>query len=186
VFRYHVFKTALGWMGVAARAGRLTRVILPEGSRARVLRRIEEVSPGATAARDDLLREAARQLALYAEGTRTRFDLPLDLAGLSDFRRRVMQACMAIPFGEFRTYGDLAAAAGSPGAARAVGQVMHRNPLPIIVPCHRVVGAGGHLVGFSASGGLRLKRRLLIHEGVPLHGGKVVFSGPATAMVEGL
>jgi len=172
--RYHVFRTALGWMGVAGRSGLLTRVILPAHGRAEVERRIRAACPGATAGSENLLREAARQLSAYADGDRIRFDLPLDLAGLSDFRRRVVRACMAIPFGRCRTYGEVAAAAGSPGAARAVGQVMRANPLPIIVPCHRVVGAGGRLVGFSDPGGLWLKERLLLHEGVTLRGGKVV------------
>ena len=190
--RYHVFRTALGWMGVAGRSGLLTRVFLPAHGRAEVERRIRAACPGATAGRDYLLLEAARQLSAYADGNRIPFDLPLDLAGEGDrngvrppevkgsdpfsapFRQRVVRACMAISFGRCRTYGQVAAAAGSPGAARAVGQVMRANPLPIVVPCHRVIGADGRMVGFSAPGGLWLKERLLLHEGIPLRGGKVV------------
>jgi methylated-DNA-[protein]-cysteine S-methyltransferase len=91
-------------------------------------------------------------------------DVPLALDHLSPFQRRIVAACRAIPFGRTRTYGDLAAAAGSPGAARAVGQVMAGNRMPLVVPCHRVVAAGGKLGGFSAPSGLTLKRRLLALE----------------------
>ncbi len=90
---------------------------------------------------------------------------PLDDLALTDFTRRVMQALVAVPPGQTRTYAELARAAGRPGAARAVGNVMARNPWPILVPCHRAVAANG-LGGFSA--GLPLKRRLLAHEGAAL------------------
>jgi methylated-DNA-[protein]-cysteine S-methyltransferase len=85
----------------------------------------------------------------------------LDLQG-SDFQRRVWRALLDIPWGEVRTYGEVAAALGAPGAARAVGAANGRNPVAVLVPCHRVVGAGGRLGGYS--GGLELKRRLLAHE----------------------
>jgi methylated-DNA-[protein]-cysteine S-methyltransferase len=91
-------------------------------------------------------------------------DVPVNLAHLSPFQRRVVAACRAIPFGSTRSYGELAQAAGSPGAARAVGQVMAANRLPLIVPCHRVLGAGGRLGGFSAPSGVALKRQLLAIE----------------------
>jgi methylated-DNA-[protein]-cysteine S-methyltransferase len=91
-------------------------------------------------------------------------DLPLALDHLSAFQRRVIAACRAIPYGTTRSYGQVAAAAGSPGAARAVGQVMAGNRHPLIVPCHRVLAAGGKIGGFSAPQGLALKRRLLALE----------------------
>lgn len=91
-------------------------------------------------------------------------DIPLALDHLSAFQRKVVAACRAIPYGETRTYGDLAAKAGSQGAARAVGTVMAGNRMPLIVPCHRVVAAGGKIGGFSAPSGLSLKRRLLALE----------------------
>ena len=87
--------------------------------------------------------------------------IPLSLSHLTPFQRRVVKACRAIKRGEARSYGEVAAAAGSPGAARAVGQVMRTNRMPLIVPCHRVVAAGGKLGGFSAPQGLAMKRRLL-------------------------
>ncbi|MFY9726054.1 MAG: methylated-DNA--[protein]-cysteine S-methyltransferase [Bryobacteraceae bacterium] len=105
-----------------------------------------------------LLAEAVRQLRAYFAGELRRFDLPLDLAG-TDFQRRVWLELTRIPYGETRSYQDLARAIGSPKAVRAVGAANGANPVAIVVPCHRVIGAGGKLVGYG--GGLPLKRRLL-------------------------
>ena len=104
---------------------------------------------------------AAAQLGEYFAGGRRTFDVPLSLKG-TPFQRRVWQALMEIPCGGTRTYGQVAAAVGSPGAARAVGMACHRNPVCILVPCHRVVGAGGSLGGYAW--GLARKRRLLALE----------------------
>jgi len=105
--------------------------------------------------------EIARQLGQYFAGERRDFDLPLRIAG-SEFRRRVWEALRAIPFGETRSYGQLAQGVGRPGAARAVGLANGRNPFAIVVPCHRAIGADGALVGYG--GGLERKRWLLEHE----------------------
>jgi O-6-methylguanine DNA methyltransferase len=105
---------------------------------------------------------AARQLAEYASGDRRSFDLPLDARGTA-FQRRVWAAVAAVPYGRSATYREIAARIGQPGAARAVGAANGANPLPIVVPCHRVVGADGRLHGYA--GGLALKRRLLGLEG---------------------
>ena len=94
--------------------------------------------------------------------------IPLSLNHLTPFQRRVVKACRAIKRGQSLSYGEVAAKAGSPGAARAVGQVMRTNRTPLIVPCHRVVAAGGKLGGFSAPQGLAMKRRLLELESVQL------------------
>ena len=110
----------------------------------------------------ELLDRAAAQLCEYFAGVRTRFDLPVRLSG-TPFRMRVWRAMAEIPYGQTRTYGDIAAQAGSPGAARAVGGACHDNPIMIILPCHRVVGASGSLTGFG--GGLGSKRLLLALEG---------------------
>lgn len=93
-------------------------------------------------------------------------ELPIDLTGMPPFTRRLLEACRAIPFGETRSYRALAAEIGAPGAARAVGQALARNPVPIVIPCHRVLSAGGLLTGFL--GGLAWKRALLVHEGIVL------------------
>jgi methylated-DNA-[protein]-cysteine S-methyltransferase len=109
---------------------------------------------------DDAVLAAAReQLTGYLAGERTEFDLPLADVGGSDFERAVWAAFSRIPYGEMRTYGQIAADVGDPSAARAVGVACNRNRLPVLLPCHRVVGAGGKLVGFG--GGLPRKRYLL-------------------------
>jgi len=105
------------------------------------------------------LRRAVAQLAGYLAGDLTEFALPLSVRSGSDFERAVWLALRDIPYGEMRTYGEIAARVGDPGAARAVGVACNRNPLPVLVPCHRVVGADGKLVGFG--GGLHRKRFLL-------------------------
>jgi methylated-DNA-[protein]-cysteine S-methyltransferase len=111
------------------------------------------------AAPDGLLAEAVERLVRYFGGEAVAFDLPLSVRRGSDFERAVWSALYAIPYGEMRTYGQIAADVGEPDAARAVGVACNRNPLPIVVPCHRVVGAGGKLVGFG--GGLWRKKLLL-------------------------
>jgi methylated-DNA-[protein]-cysteine S-methyltransferase len=99
------------------------------------------------------------ELTGYFAGTRTDFTVPVRILGGSQFERAVWAEIANIPYGEMLTYGEIAAALGDPGAARAVGTACNHNPVPVIVPCHRVVGAGGKMVGFG--GGLDRKRRLL-------------------------
>ena len=108
--------------------------------------------------------ESRRELNEYFEGSRMRFELPLDLRVAAEFRLRVMNELARVPYGSVTTYGALAAKAGRPAAARAVGTFMNRNPVPIVLPCHRVVGASGSLVGYG--GGLERKEQLLRLEGV--------------------
>jgi methylated-DNA-[protein]-cysteine S-methyltransferase len=100
-----------------------------------------------------------RELDEYFEGRRHAFDLPLDLRSRTGFSREILDRLARVPYGEVTTYGSLAAQAGKPRAARAVGTVMNRNPIPIVLPCHRVVGSTGGLVGYG--GGLHRKRQLL-------------------------
>jgi methylated-DNA-[protein]-cysteine S-methyltransferase len=107
------------------------------------------------------LRDAVDQLNAYFSGELTDFELELDLRG-SEFQRRVWQALLTIPFGETRSYGEIAKQIGAPGAARAVGLANGHNPIAIIVPCHRVIGASGNLTGYG--GGLDRKRSLLALE----------------------
>jgi methylated-DNA-[protein]-cysteine S-methyltransferase len=112
------------------------------------------------------IRSVIERLERYAAGDEVTFgDVAVDERHLTHFGRRVAQACRRIPAGQTRSYGELAAACGSPGAARAVGQVMAKNRYPLVVPCHRVLAAGGLLGGFSAPQGLAMKRRLLAMEG---------------------
>ena len=109
-----------------------------------------------------VLLETARQLNEYFAGQRTRFDLELDFVG-SDFQCDVWAALLTIPFGETRSYGEIARLVGKPAAVRAVGAANGRNPISIIAPCHRVIGASGSLTGFA--GGLQAKQFLLALEG---------------------
>lgn len=125
-------------------------------------------APAEAARNDDtppLLQEAARQLAAYFAGKLRRFELPLRPAG-TPFQQRVWAALCEIPYGEVRSYGAIAARIGSPKAARAVGRANHGNPLPIVIPCHRVIGASGALTGYG--GGLPIKEYLLRIEGYRL------------------
>lgn len=109
-----------------------------------------------------VLKETERQLREYFSGERKSFDLPLRAEGTA-FQRAVWDALLAIPYGEARTYGAIAAAVGRPGAARAVGTACHDNPIAVVIPCHRVLGAGERLNGYG--GGLENKARLLDLEG---------------------
>lgn len=108
-----------------------------------------------------LLAEAEEQLGEYFAGVRREFDLPLAPQGTA-FQQAVWEQLLAIPYGETRSYGQLAAALGRPGASRAVGGACHRNPIGILIPCHRVVGADGSLTGYA--GGLEIKEALLTLE----------------------
>jgi methylated-DNA-[protein]-cysteine S-methyltransferase len=109
-----------------------------------------------------ILLETERQLADYFAERRIGFDLPLDWTGTA-FQKAVWAALLAIPYGETRSYGEIARDLGRPGAARAVGAANGRNPISIVAPCHRVIGSGGALTGFA--GGIEAKRYLLAHEG---------------------
>lgn len=108
---------------------------------------------------DPLLTETQEQLKAYFAGELQEFTLPLSVPHGSDFERAVWTQMRRIPYGEMQTYGEVAKIVGDPGAARAVGVACNRNPLPIVVPCHRIVGAGGKMVGFG--GGIPTKRHLL-------------------------
>jgi methylated-DNA-[protein]-cysteine S-methyltransferase len=108
--------------------------------------------------------EIAKELSQYFDGARREFAVPLDYSGLTPFTRSVLEATAAVPFGETRTYRDIAIAIGKPNATRAVGNALHRNPIPLVVPCHRIVKTGSGLGGYA--GGVDAKRVLLSLEGV--------------------
>ena len=114
--------------------------------------------PTGASADDAVNREAVQQLSEYFEGKRTAFDFPLDFEGTA-FQKAVWNELARIPYGETRSYGDIAKAIGRPGAARAVGMANHDNPIAVVIPCHRVVGSNGSLRGYA--GGLHLKAQLL-------------------------
>lgn len=159
---YDIFSTEFGWCAFVIRDGRLGASFLPERSRARLLREVLKGFPDARESRcaDRTLKT---ELAAYFAGRRiAAFTAKPDFSGLGDFSRSVYTALLRIPYGRTVTYGELAALAGHPGAARAVGRAMSANPFAPVVPCHRVVGASGP-GGFS--GGKGLKLRMLAIEG---------------------
>jgi methylated-DNA-[protein]-cysteine S-methyltransferase len=160
---YRLINTDWGVMVIVARGGKLVGTHLPEPSRERAMRAIAKRWPEAVPD-DRLLPQFVAQLADYFAGRRPTFDVECDLSGVTTFQRRVLAACRRIPAGQVATYGELARRAGRPGAARAVGRAMATNPVPLVIPCHRVVAADGSLCGFSGTGGLTMKRRLLEHE----------------------
>jgi len=162
------FETAIGMCGLAWGVTGIVGLQLPETSRRAAADRftrlglgLVEVAPPLPAPIDRLMRDVRALL------TGARIDLrtvPIDLARVPEFDRRVYDVARAIPPGETRTYGDVATSLGDPGLARAVGQALGRNPFPIVIPCHRVVAAGGEIGGFSAAGGAATKRRMLAIE----------------------
>lgn len=175
----HVAASDLGQIAVAVAGGKLQAVSFGQPSAQAARRALQRQlarqdasrqhrrpgPPAATVQDDDFAVELLERLVRYAAGEAIEFgDIPVADDHLSPFQRRVVRACRAIGRGQTRTYGELAATAGSPGAARAVGQVMATNRNPLVVPCHRVVGASGSLGGFSAPQGVSMKRRLLMME----------------------
>ena len=154
---YHDFDTPIGVLRLVGSDDRLVRVDLPNTAAL-------DPDPAWRPARGGLpaaLRRAKRQLREYFDSGRRAFDLPLDPAG-TDFQRRVWQQLGRIPYGETLSYGALARRLRRPGAARAVGAANGRNPLAVVVPCHRVIGADGALTGYG--GGLPVKQALLALE----------------------
>jgi methylated-DNA-[protein]-cysteine S-methyltransferase len=157
-------RTKIGRIAVFASGRGVAMVLLPGVGADEVRGRMERLglveSPGELA----LASRAAAQIAEYVLVARRAFDVPLDLSFLSPFARDVLRALARVPFGGTITYGELAVRAGHADAARAVGSVMRLNPVPIIVPCHRVLSASGALGGWSGPPGM--KERLLALEGV--------------------
>ncbi len=113
----------------------------------------------------EALRELKEEIIAYFKGSKAGFSTAVDLSSCSAFQQEVLTACREIPYGVTYTYGQLAKTLGKPKAARAVGGVLARNPILLVIPCHRVVAAGGGLRGYSAVGGLNTKQTLLAHEG---------------------
>jgi methylated-DNA-[protein]-cysteine S-methyltransferase len=158
-----VFETRIGWIGVAFSERGLAGVQLPRATSAQTLAYLRREFPNGLRVEDPPA-EIARELREYAEGRRRAFDLRLDWSSVKPFQREVLRVADSIKYGETRTYAWIARAIGKPRAARAVGRALATNPLPIILPCHRVLSSDGGLHGYG--GGLPLKARLLRLEGV--------------------
>lgn len=165
---YHVarYVTNMGPGAVAATDLGICQVWLPGDD----LSEIDEAVSGES----ELVRKTAKQLEQYFQGSLQRFDLPVDVSALTSFRQQVLLLTMQIPYGSVTTYGELAKKVGSPKAARAVGGALGANPIPIIIPCHRVLASTGALTGFSGIGGILMKENLLLLEGVDFRAFKIV------------
>ena len=146
--KIYFYATPMGKMGIAEADGAITDLYFSDGS----------LPEGAVVQETELLKKAAAQLNEYFDGQRKGFELPLAAQGTA-FQQAVWQALQSIPYGETRSYKEIAEQIGRPKACRAVGMANNRNPIAIIVPCHRVIGANGQLVGYA--GGLSIKEYLL-------------------------
>jgi methylated-DNA-[protein]-cysteine S-methyltransferase len=166
-----LFGVTLGFGGVVAGEEGLIEVFLPfaRESEDAMAERIALLYPFAVA-ESRVTREAALLLEKYFNGERVSFDLPVDRSGFTLFQSAVYEAVARIPRGKVKSYGEIASQLGRPRSARGVGAAMAHNPLPIIIPCHRVVGVSGGLTGYSAPGGVMSKKWLLLMEGVELPG----------------
>jgi methylated-DNA-[protein]-cysteine S-methyltransferase len=156
-----VFPSEMGWMAMVGSGPLLKCLTFAHANSAQAVAALEPwlarpVEPG------DWNLLLVEQLQAFASGERVDFEsVRIDLSGLTVFCRRVLQICRKIPYGRTLSYGQVAARAGSPGAARAVGACMAANRHPLVIPCHRVIASSGELGGFSSPGGVLIKRRLL-------------------------
>jgi methylated-DNA-[protein]-cysteine S-methyltransferase len=163
-----VLETNLGWMALIGGGNVLKQLTFGHRSaeaatRALDRRLLEDAAPGTWN------RPLLAKLVAFADGEPVDFsDVEIDLSPMTTFQRRVIRRCRKVPYGKTATYGEIASAAGAPGAARAVGSCMTANRFPLIVPCHRVVRSGGGIGAFSAPGGSRTKHRLLAMESASL------------------
>lgn len=166
------FETALGWIGIAWSSEGVARVVTPVRDRQSCETRLVRLCGGQSLPVDEagLSGEVAATVDLlrrYASGETVDFSpVKVDLSGIEPFRLAIYDAARKLHFGEITTYGQLADRAGYPGEARDTGQALGSNPVPIVVPCHRIVAAGGKIGGFSAPGGSHTKEKLLALEGV--------------------
>lgn len=163
-----VFETALGFMGVAWSDKGLTRLCLPQTSRDGVERRLLRLDGAIPAGnRPQWIAELIAAIRAYAAGETVDFSaFPVDLGGVDEFRLAIYDAARRLAFGEVTTYGELAKRAGHAGLARETGAALGANPVPLVIPCHRIMAAGGKIGGFSAPGGSATKERMLGLEGV--------------------
>jgi methylated-DNA-[protein]-cysteine S-methyltransferase len=165
-----VFETGLGFVGIAWSAAGLTRLCLFQRNRSAIERRLEKLD--AAGAGDQSTAPAwvaalVPDIKAYAEGEEVDFsNVPVDLSDVDDFRLAIYDAARKLGFGQTTTYGELAKRAGHAGLPRETGQALGANPVPLVIPCHRILAAGGKIGGFSAPGGSTTKERMLALEGV--------------------
>lgn len=165
-----VFQTALGFMGLAWNEKGVTHLFLAEKNHEAIERRLLRAcgaAPAETTGRPQWVDDLIAAIRAYALGQEVDFSaVPVDLAGVDDFRLAIYAAARNLGFGETTTYGELARRAGHGGLSRETGAALGTNPVPLIIPCHRILAAGGRIGGFSAPGGSAAKERMLALEGV--------------------
>lgn len=152
---HKIYKTPIGHITIVENGTAITHIHFGEP---------DDLQSYGTDRSTQLLEMAFTQLSEYFSGSRTVFDLPLCPAG-TEFQQKVWRALLEVPYGETRTYGEIAARVGSPKASRAVGMANHHNPIAIVIPCHRIIGKNGRLTGYA--GGLPIKQTLLHLEKTP-------------------
>jgi methylated-DNA-[protein]-cysteine S-methyltransferase len=177
---YCLFDTAIGSCGVAWNHHHhgVTRLQLPEADARATERRLGARATRAAQAMPEEIHQLVADVQTYMTGRRVDFDsVAIDMSGVEPFQLKVYEAARAIPWGQTVSYGELAQRTGFPGGARAVGRALSRNPVPIIIPCHRVLAKGHRVGGFSAHGGVFTKERLLALEGVRVEAGTPLLPG---------
>ena len=174
---FTIFETPIGPCGIAWSASGIAGLQLPEATADRTRARLQRrwTTAAETAPPPDVQRAIERVLALLAGEAIDLGDIALDLDAAPDFHRKVYEVARTIPAGKTMTYGEIAKRLGVPHESREVGQALGRNPVAIIVPCHRVLGADGKMGGFSATGGVATKRRILEIEGASAVGAGPLF-----------
>ncbi|HSD73613.1 MAG TPA: methylated-DNA--[protein]-cysteine S-methyltransferase, partial [Steroidobacteraceae bacterium] len=179
---FTLFDTAIGRCGIAWGERGIVGVQLPEARELATRARMLERFPDAEESRPPPVIEAALEeiTALLRGEPRDLTAIPLDMGGVPSFHQRVYEIARSIAPGSTSTYGEIAARLGAPGSARAVGQALGRNPFAIVVPCHRVLAAGGKVGGFSAQGGIATKLRMLSIEDARTNGQLALFEGDGT------
>jgi len=171
--KYTIFKTKWGYFGLVTNKKGLLRTCLPAPARLwrgpcpgrKIIERRLLVGLDNPQFEKNLLKPLQAQIIAYFEGRPVRLDAPLALNRLSPFTQKVLAACRKIPYGKTATYSQLARIIGKPGASRAVGSALAKNPIPLIIPCHRIIHSDGSLGNFSAPGGNSLKKMLIDLEG---------------------
>jgi len=162
---YSIFKTTIGWCGlVNAKKGAL-RILIGYPKQKQLLMQILHEF-GTNVIKAPATGDIVEKIKRYLSGERVFFNCAIDWSYLSPFQRKVFKLAMKVSYGTIERYGNLARKAGCPSGSRAVGRVLSKNPFPLVIPCHRIVRGDGTLGGFSAGGGIKLKRKLLKLEGV--------------------
>jgi methylated-DNA-[protein]-cysteine S-methyltransferase len=166
VTKYTIFQTKWGYFGLAGTEYGLCRTQLPGSKPEKIKTHLLKNLPAAKFEKT-FCKILQQQITAYFEGDCIKFsrDIPLILDGFSSFSISILKTCRKIEFGQTTTYGKLAKKAGRPNASRAVGSTMAKNPLPLIIPCHRIIRSDGKMGGFSAPGGITLKKKMLELEG---------------------